>query len=222
MTCVLTTLVCVEYFRPGTFQSTIQRRNAELCIERNRQVPTQHVPTVPVHHCRQVDESSSQSNVRNVAAPNVIWLVDTQTSQKVGIFLMLLVFKAQTLLRIDRLKTQQPHQPPYTITTCRLILLLKVVTHPSRPPKRMTGVLFVDQPHVEQITLAQRLRLVIVTRTPNTQQFTLSSNRRPRGTRFDQLSPVVTTLQLFFSASPARIGAGRSAGIVSPRAAHPP
>ena len=131
---------------------------------------------------------------------------------------MLLVFQTQTLLRVDCVKAQLPHQPPDAIATCRLALLLQVVSHPPGAAERMTRVLLVDHSHLSQVTLARRLRRVVVTRSRKAQKFTLPGDRQLRATRFDHLPLLVTALQLFFSTSPTRTEVDRSADRVLPRA----
>src|SRR5208283_4689732 len=63
----LASLVRVEDPRPCRQQGSLQRGQAELRVQRDRQIPTQHVPAVPVHHRHQVDETTMQPNVGDVA-----------------------------------------------------------------------------------------------------------------------------------------------------------
>ena len=62
----LAALVCIEYLRLSLLQGTIQRMNAEVCIQCVRQLQADHVTAIPVNDGNQIHKPLRHRTVRDV------------------------------------------------------------------------------------------------------------------------------------------------------------
>ena len=83
----LAALVCIECLRLSLLQGTIQRMNAEVCIQCVRQLPADHLTAVPVNDGNQIHKPLTHRTVRDVSTPHLIEPDNINTSQKVWILI---------------------------------------------------------------------------------------------------------------------------------------
>jgi len=74
-------------------------------------------------------------------------------------------------------KTHEPHQTSDSFGVHPIALPPKPCRHPWNTVKRLPGVLFINQPHQEQVQFALRTQSIIVGAPGKAQQFALLVNR---------------------------------------------
>src|SRR5262245_11923398 len=84
----LRTLIRVEDLRLRHLQRSVQRAHTELAFHRCRDFPTEYIARVPVDDRDQISETADQTNVRDVAAPNLVHSPDLHAAQQIRINLM--------------------------------------------------------------------------------------------------------------------------------------
>ena len=82
----LATLVSVEdSWRPVFEQGFFQCLDTEPCIKSIGQSPRQDFPGGPVHNSDQVHESLLHGDVSDVSGPDLVWTVNGQAPQQIGV-----------------------------------------------------------------------------------------------------------------------------------------
>ena len=107
--CELNTLICVEDLRDALFKSLIQSRQTELHVHAVGQSPAQNVAAVPVHDSHQIQESSTQRKIRDVAAPNLVGTINDNVSQQIRIHLVAWVAFGGGWTRSNPFQAHQSH-----------------------------------------------------------------------------------------------------------------
>ena len=135
----------------------------------------------------------------NIRTPNLIWSVDDQPSQQVGIYLVIGIALAQIPFGIKRLKAHQIHQTRYPLAVHNMPRPFELFRHFAASIKWRFRVLFINQPHKSKIRFTFLGRLVVEGRPAYSEQLTLPSYADPTVPRLDQPRPFLTgQLQLFF------------------------
>ena len=122
-------------FRP---ERLLERLQAELAIDRDRQLPRQHVPAEPVENRHQVHEAVPQPHVRDVGAPHLVDTGDRHVAQQVRIDLVARMGLAQARFRPDRLQPHPAHQALHVLAIHRVPDAL-LPTPPASAATRRTG-----------------------------------------------------------------------------------
>lgn len=106
----LRSLVSIEYlwFISGALERVQQSLNAETAVHCVRQLPREHVPTVPINHRNLVHEAFTHWDVRDVGAPNMVGMRDVHSSKQVGIYAM---------FSIDDGRLSPPEKRPPNLST---------------------------------------------------------------------------------------------------------
>ena len=134
----LAALVCIEYLRLSLLQGTIQRMNAEVCIQCVRQLPADHVTAIPVNDGNQIHKPLRHRTVRDVSTPHLIGPDNINTSQKVWINLMLLVPQAGAWAWGYALYSHQPHESLYPFSVDWMTFVIEPRSYLAAAVKRGT------------------------------------------------------------------------------------
>ena len=65
-------LIRIEDVGCAMLQRILHSMHAEICIHAIGQPPTQHVPTKPIHDCRQIHKATTHRDVSDVGTPDLI------------------------------------------------------------------------------------------------------------------------------------------------------
>lgn len=74
--------------------------------ERVRKPPTDHIATEPIQDSNQIQPASAQTDICDVAAPNLIWCLSCHATQKIGIDAMVGGPLAEIRARMNSITTQ--------------------------------------------------------------------------------------------------------------------
>ncbi len=74
----LAPLITIEDIRFARLERSLQRGETERRVQTDRHLPTQHIPTEPVHDRHQIDKTTGQPNVCDVRTPDLIGADDPQ------------------------------------------------------------------------------------------------------------------------------------------------
>ena len=91
----LAPLIAVPDFRSGFGQSDVNGLQHESDVQGLVEFPTDHVTRKPVHDSDQVHPASVQTDVGDVYAPDLVWMVNDQIAQQVRVNLVLWAAFAQ-------------------------------------------------------------------------------------------------------------------------------
>lgn len=163
--CKLDPLVRIENPWLRDIQGSLQRPNAESRIQRRRKLPSQHIPTAPVHHRHQIQKSANHANIRDVRAPNLIRSINNQVSKQIRVLPMLSPVLAQPRSRVNRFQPHSPHQSPDPLRIHPMPLTPQPRRHPMHPVKGSSGKLLIDQVHQAQVITLIPLRTVVKRRS---------------------------------------------------------
>ena len=107
----LAALVGIEYVgRAMLGDGFFQRLYTEVAVHRVRKPPGQDYTRMPVHDCSQIGEASGHGYIRNVSGPNLVWSINSQVSEEVGIDPVGLIRKAEVAFRINSHNAHGSHQ----------------------------------------------------------------------------------------------------------------
>ena len=81
----LAALIGVENLGLAHLQRRVEGLQTEPSIERIGQLPAEHIATVPIEDCHQIEKALLHPHVGNIGAPDVIFLSDRATTQQVRI-----------------------------------------------------------------------------------------------------------------------------------------
>ena len=84
----MASLVAVENGRQGGFESPIHTLQDKRHLKCLVQLPGHDIPGMPVDNGNEIHPSLSQSDIRNVDAPNVVRILGTDIPEKIGIDLV--------------------------------------------------------------------------------------------------------------------------------------
>ena len=154
--------------------------DTEARIQRVRQPPGQDVAACPVHDRHQVEEAAAHRDVGDVGAPDVVRPLDPQALEKIGPHPVLGVRIAGARRPIDRLKTQQAHQPSGPAPPDPHPLAAQMPNHLAGAVERILQEQLVDPTHQRQRLRALPLRLVVERRAPDRQQPALPAQAQRR------------------------------------------
>ena len=126
-------------------------QGAEVCIQRVRQLPADHVTAVPVNDGNKVHKPLRHRAVRYVSAPHLIRSYNVNTVQQIRINLVLLAPQAGARLWTDSLYAHQPHKPLYTLPVNRVSLSIQPRSYLTTAVKRCSCILLINQPHQVQV-----------------------------------------------------------------------
>ncbi len=184
----LDTLIAVDDLGRCSSQGSVERLQAEGCIQRDRHRPRYHVPTEPVHNRHQIHEPLRESDVRDIRPPDLIGSRDGQPSEQVGVPPMLRRSHAQPRLWVDGFQPHPPHEPPHSFPIDGCSDGVEPDRHPAHPIERRPGVLLIDQSHQPPVLGVLRHRLVVPRRPGQPQQLALSSDAELCMVRLDESS----------------------------------
>src|SRR5512135_756510 len=195
----LRSLVGVEDLRPAHRQRLLERLQAEPPLQRVRQPPREHVPAVPVDHCRQVHEAMPHRHIRDVRTPNLVDAGQHPIAEQVGVDPRLRCRRGGPRPGEQRLQAHHSHEPLDPLAIDRLPGTLQTRRHPPAAVERGLEELLVDQPHQAQVFLRLGGRWEIVARSVEAQEFALSTDAQMTIRWFDQGPLEVSRRgQLFF------------------------
>ncbi len=167
--------------RSVTGQCLLQRVDTEVRVQGIGDPPRQDTAAIPVHHDHQVHKPACQRNVTDVGRPHLVWPVDRQAAQPVGIDPVALARQAGPWPWVDGLETHLTHQAADPLAVDPVPQPVEVDGHPAGSVDRRQQVLLIDQAHQHQI-LGQPLALLVVQRgAADAQQLTLPSQARGSG-----------------------------------------
>lgn len=184
-TCELRALVCACDLWLRLAKGLSEHVHAEVRIEGIRESVTNDKAAVPVDHRRQIHEPRFHRHVRNVGAPNLIRPLDHDISKQVRINPVCLVSDGRFGLGINRLQAHQPHQPSDSFAIDFVALCGEPNSHFPSPVERTLCVLLVDQAHQLQVLGRFLSGLIIIARTSEPEQLTLTSDAQRRMVLFD-------------------------------------
>jgi hypothetical protein len=101
MDCKLDTLVGVENIGLTMQQRLTQGSQTKDTIQRIGNLPGNDEAAEPVHDRHQVHEALGHRHIRNIRRPDLIRSIDYQTSQQIGIFLVLRMENGSPWSRVD-------------------------------------------------------------------------------------------------------------------------
>lgn len=84
----LNALIGVEDIRTAQIKGTLQRIDAEGCIQSDGNLQGQNIAAILVHDGCQVNKSLPHSNVRYIGAPNPIRMINDHVPDQILIFLV--------------------------------------------------------------------------------------------------------------------------------------
>ena len=79
----------------------VQSLDAKISLQRVGDAPGQHFAGEPVHDGHQIEEAFAHGQVGDVGAPDLIWPLDPQTAQQIGVGLVSLRRAAGVGLLVD-------------------------------------------------------------------------------------------------------------------------
>ena len=85
--------------------------NEKIRLQSVRQTPGEDLAAAPIHDRHQLHKPSRHGNVGDVGCPRLIGMSDGQLPEQVGVDFMLRVQPARVRLGVDRLDSDQRHQP---------------------------------------------------------------------------------------------------------------
>ena len=80
----------------------VQRLDAKISLQRVGDAPGQNFAGEPVHDGHQIEEAFAHGQVGDVGAPDLIWPLDPQTAQQIGVGLVSLRRAAGVGFLVDR------------------------------------------------------------------------------------------------------------------------
>src|SRR6266516_606090 len=182
----LRSLVIVENLWLRGLKCLVKCLQTKGCLQSAGGLPGQDIATEPVDNRDQIEKTSSQADIRDICAPNLIVSLNGQPAQQIRIPHDLLSRLAQPWFGIHRHQTHLPQQSGHTLVIDLLALRAQPGGHLLDAIKRCSGILFIQKAHQEQILLTHRHRLVIIAGTGQIYQLALSCDADAWVLRLDQ------------------------------------
>src|SRR5271165_4024722 len=177
----LRTLVAIEDAGPAELgKSLAECLDAEPRRQGVRQTPRQNPPGRPVDDRDQIQKPSAHRDVRNVARPHLVRLVDRLVAQQVGVDLVLGMRLAGVPLRPDGGKTQLAHQPSDAPTPDRNPLAQQRHLQSPAAIHRMLGEHSIEPVQQIEILRGRRPGMVIEAAARDPEQRALPAHGQPR------------------------------------------
>jgi hypothetical protein len=126
--------------------------------------------------------------------------VNHEAPQQVAVHRIGRMFAGEVWLLVNRLQSHLLHQSTHPLAIHRVALPPQPARHLSRTEDRIRQVRFVDHPHQPQVHVGFRLRLVIVARPRQAEEFALPGNRQRGMFGFNHAAALLNARvrQLFF------------------------
>lgn len=144
-----------DLWRSISFNRFFHSLDTEVRFHGRRQSPADNKPAKPVDDGIEVTEAVSQSDVCDVATPDVIRETGADVPEQVWVYLVIGVFDACFLgFRVYRLQTHEIHQPSRMITANRNSMdFLEIMPYPAGAVERTFGEDLVDLLHGGNVSL---------------------------------------------------------------------
>ena len=176
----LRALVGVEDLGLAVRQRLVHSLQAEPRLQRVRQRPGQHVPTVPVQHGHQIQESPPHRHIRDIGTPHVVGPVHHQIPQQIRIHHVCRMRMAGVRPRHHCLQIHAVHQARDALVVNLMAQGAQPIRHPRDAIKRPLQEQFIDHSHQQQVLVTLGDRLIIVRGTGQPHQRTPLDKRERR------------------------------------------
>ena len=159
-------------------QRLLQRRHAERGVHRVGQPPGENRPARPVDDGDQVEKAAADRDIGDVGRPDLVWPLDRQIAQQVGINLVSRSGLGRSRLRPERFDPHPPHQPPHALAVDGKALLAQRPRDAPGPEERTRGEQRVDAPPCLEVVVIGRSRVAIDARARQAQHGALPADRQ--------------------------------------------
>ena len=181
-------------------QSGIENLAAQPRIGRIGGGPTENETAEPIDDGSEVGETVLHPNIRNIAAPDVVYRVDGDAAEQVGIDLVARPRPAEVAAGMNRRQAQDTHQAldAFAIDTEGHIAF----QHRYHAPAAVIGaarVVLVEQSQQQQVLLALEQGRVVVAGSRQAGQLALARHAQVGVVGFDPLAALANRgIQIFF------------------------
>lgn len=206
-----------ENLRSASWSGLVQRLQTKRHVHGDRDGPGPHLPAAPIDHRHARHKARGEADRGASRTPDLIDPAHRDPPSAIGGDRVARGWLAQPGLGIDGLQPHLPPQPTGVLGINAIALAPQPSRHPAYPITRRRGIWRVQSAHQRPIlgTLADRL-IVHARPCPPQQRALPAETHRGRLGLTERPFRLHGQGQLFFSASPARLSAGRSAGTTRP------
>ena len=125
---------------------------------------------MPIDDGHEVHPSLEQSDIGNIDAPDMVWILGRDIAKEIGIDLVFQSPLAKVGPRMDPLDSHLPHGAPDAIPPDQSPLLLERGRNPSTPEKRPAGIDLVNPVPKSDLLFRRAHRTVVRDRSGHSSQ----------------------------------------------------
>jgi len=166
------------------------------------ELPRDHVPAVPVDDGDEVAEAAVETNVRDIGAPDVVWIPDLKLPQEVRVDTVQMIRFARIVLWIQGFKSQKSHRCANGVPAhLNAIVIPQGYPHSPLAIERVLRIDRVESAEEPEVFRRGRQRLCIHGATGNTEELSLPCDGDSLASSFYQRTQLTrATIQIFFGA----------------------